>query len=86
MAKSKSEIIFQGLDETLEEALTPPVPKAKMFRILNKTNQILYINMPQHTLAIRAGKSADVPESYVINNHHLKVMVQRGHVALFEHE
>lgn len=71
------------LESNSEIVLEPVQPKS--FRILNKSSQIVYVNLPTGTLALRAGTSADVPASAVESNHHLKVMVNRGHVALFEH-
>jgi hypothetical protein len=66
----------------LKETVTPP---PKVFRVLNKTIQTLYISIPKKTLVLTPGNNADLPEEYVNNNHHLKVMIKRGHVALFEY-
>jgi hypothetical protein len=60
-------------------------PKSKLFRILNTSYQTLYITLPGRTLVLEGGRSTDVPESDITGNHHIKVMVRRGHIALFEH-
>jgi hypothetical protein len=60
-------------------------PKPKLFRILNTGAQTLYLTLPGRTLVLEAGGSRDVPETDIAGNPHIKVMVRRGHIALFEH-
>jgi hypothetical protein len=60
-------------------------PPPKLFRILNTSYQTLYITLPGRTLVLEGGRSADVTESDIAGNQHVKVMVRRGHVALFEY-
>jgi hypothetical protein len=64
---------------------TPETPKPKLFRILNTGAQTLYLTLPGRTLVLEAGASRDVPETDIVGNPHIKVMVRRGHIALFEH-
>jgi len=65
---------------------SPPPPPPKEFRILNTSAQTLYLTLPGRTLVLDQGTSQDVPESDIAGNHHVRVMVRRGHIALFEKE
>jgi hypothetical protein len=58
----------------------------KTFRILNTSYQTLYLTLPGRTLVLERGTSQDVPESDIQGNAHVRVMVRRGHIALFEKE
>jgi hypothetical protein len=70
---------------TDEEQQPPPPPKTKTFRVLNTGHQTLYLTLPGRTLVLSGGSSADVPATDIVGNYHVKVMVRRGHIALFEY-
>ena len=75
-----------GVRTTKPESENGPEKETKTFRILNTSYQTLYLTLPGRTLVLEKGTSQDVPESDIAGNAHVRIMVRRGHIALFEKE
>lgn len=66
-----------------EETVTSPPPgPEKNFRILNTSNQMVYVLLTSGSVGLSPGASHDVPASEL--SYHVRIMARRGHVGLFE--
>jgi hypothetical protein len=54
----------------------------KQYRVLNTSNQTVFIHFTTKTQGLTSNSSIDVPETDI--SQHVKILARRGHIRLFE--
>ena len=77
---------YEATDFPSPEPAAPPPEKEKekQYRLYNTSGQTIYVVNAEGTVALRPREYYDLPFSKI--SHHVKLMVRRGFIRLFEKE